>query len=309
MLLNDSPLVSIVVLSYNSSATILDTLESVKAQTYPNLELVISDDCSSDDTVGICRDWINSNPGRFARAIVIDSCVNKGISANLNRAQKELTGEWVKGVAGDDMLLPNCVEDNLHFCIDNGFSAVASRLVPFGPGKDRWRSPLDYDGFYGMSAEKQYEYLMIHGCIIPAPTVFYNRQAVVSRNLSYDESIPMIDDWPFWLKMTSSGIAFRYMDKDTVMYRISDNSLSNSPSLSTGFLKSLASVYLNYCFKYRIRHLSKRVEIKNWLNAKVLVTGKQFYSSLLAGYSNMDNVLSRLFGKEPAPVKFGLDSR
>ena len=51
-------LVSISVITYNSSKYILDTLDSVKAQTYPNLELVISDDCSTDNTIDLCKDWV-----------------------------------------------------------------------------------------------------------------------------------------------------------------------------------------------------------------------------------------------------------
>ena len=51
-MINSTPLVTIAVVTYNSSQTILETLESVKEQTYKNIELIISDDCSSDNTSG-----------------------------------------------------------------------------------------------------------------------------------------------------------------------------------------------------------------------------------------------------------------
>jgi alpha-1,3-rhamnosyltransferase len=51
-------LVSIVIITYNSAKYVLETLESVKAQTYEKIELVISDDCSTDDTVEVCRDGL-----------------------------------------------------------------------------------------------------------------------------------------------------------------------------------------------------------------------------------------------------------
>ena len=51
--MNDNPLVTIGVLSYNSSKTILDTLDSAYKQTYNNIELIVSDDCSSDFTCSI----------------------------------------------------------------------------------------------------------------------------------------------------------------------------------------------------------------------------------------------------------------
>ena len=59
MEMNNQPLVSVPVITYNSAKFVLETLESIKAQTYQNIELVISDDCSTDNTVQICRDWVD----------------------------------------------------------------------------------------------------------------------------------------------------------------------------------------------------------------------------------------------------------
>ena len=47
--MDSPPLVSVIVISYNSSETVLETLESVKKQTYQNIELIVSDDCSTDN--------------------------------------------------------------------------------------------------------------------------------------------------------------------------------------------------------------------------------------------------------------------
>ena len=65
------PLVSVSVITYNSSKTVLETLESVKTQTYPNIELIISDDCSPDNTVEVCREWIEQNKERFVRIEIL----------------------------------------------------------------------------------------------------------------------------------------------------------------------------------------------------------------------------------------------
>ena len=55
----ECPLVSIVVITYNSAEYVLETLESAKAQTYQNIELIVSDDCSADNTVETCSRWQN----------------------------------------------------------------------------------------------------------------------------------------------------------------------------------------------------------------------------------------------------------
>lgn len=67
----DIPLVSVSVITYNSAKTVIETLDSIKAQTYQNIELIVSDDCSTDNTVEICRDWLTKNEKRFVRMELI----------------------------------------------------------------------------------------------------------------------------------------------------------------------------------------------------------------------------------------------
>jgi len=59
--INEIPLVSIVIATYNSSLTIIEALESVRKQSYKNIEIVITDDCSQDNTIEICRKWLNKH--------------------------------------------------------------------------------------------------------------------------------------------------------------------------------------------------------------------------------------------------------
>src|SRR5690606_12047202 len=107
------PLVSVVVITYNSAKYVLATLESIKAQTYQNIELIVSDDCSNDDTVEICRSWMVENCERFIRTELITTEKNKGIPANCNRGVTASQGLWIKIIAGDDLLLPNCISHNV----------------------------------------------------------------------------------------------------------------------------------------------------------------------------------------------------
>ena len=61
----ENKLVSIVIATFNAEKYILDLLDSVKKQTYENLELIIADDCSADNTQNIIADWVTENRGRF----------------------------------------------------------------------------------------------------------------------------------------------------------------------------------------------------------------------------------------------------
>ena len=89
------PLISVLVIAYNSAKTIIETLDSIKKQTYPELELIVTDDCSSDNTIFITKKWIENNHGRFIRVKLVTSAQNTGISANYNRGEDECSGEWI----------------------------------------------------------------------------------------------------------------------------------------------------------------------------------------------------------------------
>ena len=114
-------LVSVYVVTYNSAEYVIETLNSVYNQTYNNIELIITDDASTDNTIELCKRWLNNHQDRFSDVQLVTSTINTGISANCNRAVKVAKGYWLKGIAGDDILLPNCVKSA---------DAVISGLTP-----------------------------------------------------------------------------------------------------------------------------------------------------------------------------------
>ena len=172
----DYPIVTVSVGTYNSSKFVLETLESIKAQTYPNLILQICDDCSTDNTVDICKKWIEDNKDRFVKTKIIVPEHNTGISGNANRAWDACETEYFKGIAGDDLLMPNCIEDFMDFVNKNPESVIVfSKIEIFGSSKERiefFKLFFDYS-FFEMDTNQQYHRLMQDNCI-PAGAVFLN---------------------------------------------------------------------------------------------------------------------------------------
>ncbi|MDD4244413.1 MAG: glycosyltransferase [Bacilli bacterium] len=109
------PLVSVIVITYNSAKYVLETLESVRVQTYQNIELIVSDDCSFDNTVEICHEWIKANKGRFVRTELLTIEKNTGIASNCNRGVRACRGEIIKLIAGDDVLVESSVKNAMCF--------------------------------------------------------------------------------------------------------------------------------------------------------------------------------------------------
>lgn len=219
-------LVTVIVATYNSSAFVLDTLESVKKQTYTALELIITDDNSTDNTVSLCQRWCDDNRSFFLNVKLLKSEYNTGISSNVNRGIREAVGKWIKIIAGDDVLMDSCIENNINYVLKHSeisflFSNVA-HIDQFGNNISR----LDQKkSFWEGTSQVQYRSLILQKYIPSAPTSFCLKEALYSLEL-FDESICMCEDYPMWLKATKSGYKLFYMDNITVKYRIHTNSIT-----------------------------------------------------------------------------------
>src|SRR5580700_11042120 len=100
----DNPLVSMIVLCYNQARFVVETLESVKAQTYKPTELIILDDCSSDDSVTVIENWLQENG---IECTFIRHQKNQGICKSLNEALSFATGKYISEISSDDVWLPD----------------------------------------------------------------------------------------------------------------------------------------------------------------------------------------------------------
>jgi alpha-1,3-rhamnosyltransferase len=232
---SDLPLVSIIVITYNSSKYVLETLESAKAQTYQNIELIVSDDCSTDDTVEICRKWIEDNRDRFVRTELITFEKNTGIPANCNRSFKAAQGEWVKAIAGDDLLKFNCIEIFMKFITENTyrtakcvFSLQQSFQDSFHKNNFKNIEPLvDNHVLYSpnSTAKEQFKSLIRLEKSIPGPTSFFNRKLVEDIGWFF-EKYTLLEDFPLYLRILESGNKIFFINDITVYYRIHSESIT-----------------------------------------------------------------------------------
>ncbi len=250
MLDNTAPLVSIAVISYNSEKTIIETLESIKSQTYKNIELIISDDFSSDNTLNIAKSWINNNKSRFVNTIILEAIKNTGVTANCNRAYKSASGIFIKDIAADDILTKYYTEDCVNYFTENQNVNVLYTKVKYfiDTPTEIIEKEHDYSFFYIDSLEQQLKYLEKYGCpTIPTPSVIYRLSFI--KNIGYfDERIPMWEDGPITCRIIESMEKLYLLDKYDVLIRIRKNSLSNGVSVS--HLKSQALYYKYYREQY-----------------------------------------------------------
>lgn len=231
--MNSQPLVSVAVITYNSSKTIVETLDSIYNQEYPTLELIISDDCSSDNTVDVCKVWIENHKGRFAWTDILTVEKNTGTSANLNRAEAACKGEWVKSIAGDDLLLPNCIQDFMDYAHTHPEALVIIGQTQIIGGDEKYRNMFynlrkeSFRQLSQMSHEELYERVMENNNI-SAPAVIFSKTLLEKYEKLNDEKIVFIEDWPRWMNLLRDGIYPRFLDKEVVAYRLGGVSTSST---------------------------------------------------------------------------------
>lgn len=227
-------LVSIIVVTYNSAAFVLETLESAKAQSWQNIELIISDDCSPDNTIELCRNWIAINKDRFVRTEIITVAKNGGVSASCNRSIKAAQTDWIKFIAGDDILLPNCIADNMQFVADNPETKIIFSEVLLYENDFKKKNFLNViPGTFPMNimnptftAMEQNQLLLISDRIHFTPSYFFNRVPLMAIG-GYDENNRVIEDYPMWLKLTRAGNKLYFFKTPTVGYRRHQGAANN----------------------------------------------------------------------------------
>jgi glycosyltransferase involved in cell wall biosynthesis len=100
--MNDKPLVSVLVTSYNRSEYICETIDSILNQTYPNFEIIICDNCSTDDTMDVIKKYAGNS-----RVRIYQNEENIGQFPNRNKIAGYAKGKYLKYVDSDDLLYPN----------------------------------------------------------------------------------------------------------------------------------------------------------------------------------------------------------
>ena len=220
-----NPLTTMIVLSYNYSRFILETLESVKAQTYKNTQLVIIDDCSTDDSVAVIDRWLQEN--RIECTFICHQ-KNQGICKSLNDALAAATGKYISMIASDDVWLPDKIEHQVEIMESQpeGVGVLYSDAFQMDEGGH----PLP-DMF--ITAHRKLPQMpqgqilntLLEGNFIPGMTVLIRRSCYDAVGL-YDENLPW-EDWDMWMRI-ARRYSFTYSPTPSAKYRVHDGSFSHS---------------------------------------------------------------------------------
>lgn len=224
------PLVSVRILTYNSSKYIIDTLESVYDQTYQNIELIISDDCSTDNTVEICNAWLVNHANRFAKVIFLTSPVNTGVCANSKRSLDASTGDWIKGLGGDDCLSPEAIERFVDYVHKENCQICAAKIGYINEDGTQitiWHgvTHASYLSYTKLSYKEQFNICKLK-VFVPGPSLFYSRY-IYKITGGPDAKYGTSDEWSFLYKVLKNGFKIYGVDDTLIYYRVRESSITH----------------------------------------------------------------------------------
>ena len=120
--MNDIPRITVIMGIYNCADTLVESLESLEAQTYKKFKVILCDDGSKDNTLEVAKKWVETHPGYK----VIRNEKNMGLNATLNRCLEYADTEFVARMDGDDRSLPHRFEQEVNFLDEHPQFAIVS---------------------------------------------------------------------------------------------------------------------------------------------------------------------------------------
>lgn len=228
-MISENPLVSVIIPCYNHERYIRQCIQSVLNQTYSNIQLIVLDDGSKDNSFAIIEE-MSKQHGFFA-----EKHVNRGLSATLNKGIKNYAkGKYICIVASDDYWEETKVAKQVTFYQDRdnlGFIFGRTHIVnDFGDIIDKDITKRQYfDAFseqLGSSYEPKCDFnILLKGNYIPALTVML-KKSVFDTVGYFDESM-RIEDWDMWLRIAFS-FPFEFMDDYLGFYRIHETNVTHN---------------------------------------------------------------------------------
>ena len=244
-----SDLVSIIMPSYNTGRFISETIESVLAQSYSNWELIIVDDCSTDNTDEVIEDYISDDRIKY-----IKNDRNRGAAISRNRALREAKGKWIAFLDSDDLWESQKLEKQITFMENYKYRFSYTNYIE-----------IDEDSIFNGKCVTGPKRITKHGmynyCWMGCLTVMYDAEAI---GLVQIEDIKKNNDYAMWLKISKKANCY-LLDETLARYRKRSGSISNH-----GYMKLIKWHYKLY----------REAEKKNPIFSVVLTVRNLFFGIL-----------------------------
>lgn len=219
--MTDHPLVSVICLCYNHEKFVEQAIESVLAQTYPNVELIVVDDASMDGSKSVIENLVDRQPHiQFHK-----NQDNLGNCRSFNIGFEKAKGDFVIDFSADDVLLPNRIEEGVKKLMSLGdeYGVQFSDAIlidesgeKIGLHSDRFPHNTIPDGDIYLDIVSRY--------FICSPSMMI-RSEVLEQLGGYDESLAY-EDFDFWVR-SSRIVKYAYIAEPLIKRRVLKRSMGN----------------------------------------------------------------------------------
>ena len=223
--MQDNPLVTVICLCYNQEEYVLESLFSVVNQNYAAEELIIVDDCSSDNSKAVIENWLLD----FPKIQFIANEINLGSTKSFNKALKKAKGEFIIDLAADDILAFNCVTSQINAFKNTTYKNLG---VVYGNAELITEKGIFNSYYFPVDRYKKvikpratgdiYESVLSGGDCMCSVSSMVKKSAFDHLN-GYDETLAY-EDLDFWIR-ASRIYDFDFIDEILILKRTVQNSL------------------------------------------------------------------------------------
>lgn len=255
--MNSNPLVSIIIPCYNHEKYVQYTINSIINQDYENIELIIIDDGSKDNSIAKIKEMENQCFKRFKR-FEIRSRENKGLSKTLNEGIDWCEGKYISLIASDDIMLPYKTTIQVNYLENNPqITSVFSNMEYIDSnGKPYYTSSF-------LQEEHDFEKIWMKMALF-APTQMHHLSAI--KNVAgFDEDF-VVEDLSMWLKLVHNGYRLMLLKDVLVQYRRHEHNISNNYDKMINDEREILELYKMHPLYSKLDYLLKLKEIKSYKN-------------------------------------------
>ncbi len=204
-----NPLISVLLPTYNCDKYINECIDSILCQTYANFELLIIDDCSTDNTVNLIKEYQDQ------RIKLVVKEKNSGYTDSLNWGIENAKGKYIARMDGDDVCMPTRFEEQVAFLEVNLNVILCGTAIQIIGTSTVLRHPSNHDA---IKVKLCFSSSFYH------PSVM-GRIEVFRANL-YNKKYEPAEDYDLWTRLAFQG-KLANLEKILLLYRVHDNQVSN----------------------------------------------------------------------------------
>lgn len=224
------PLISIILPVFNGERFLKQSIQSCLDQTYFNLELIIVNDASTDNTLQIVEEFADLD----SRVQIFSNSKNQNLPSSLNIGHKHAKGEFITWTSDDNIYQKDAITTLYNAIIHQKVDVVYCDYLL-----------INEDGtLVGKTTLKPIEFLLFYGVI---GACFLYRKEVYLRNLCYNEKFFLLEDYDFWLRALKHSRFHKIENPGYYYYRCHADSLTErmktEPDLKNQFLRNLQELY------------------------------------------------------------------